>query len=468
MVFSSLIFLFQFLPMVLLVYYISPKRLRNAVLLVASLVFYAWGEPLYILLMVFSTVFDYVNGLLIERFRPRRQIAKMVLLISLAGNLGILGFYKYAGFVIDNLNGLFHLHLQAADLPLPIGLSFYTFQTMSYVIDVYRGKVQPQRDMIAFGTYVTLFPQLVAGPIVKYGDIARQLVSRNLTLKRFGKGAELFIRGLAKKMLLANNLGLLWTSVKATPPEEMSMLGAWLGITAFTLQIYFDFSGYSDMARGLAKMLGFNMKINFNYPYISRSVTEFWRRWHISLGSWFREYVYIPLGGNRTGIGKQLRNLLIVWFMTGLWHGASWNFIAWGLFFGGLVTLEKLFLLSWLKYVPRPGQHVYLLLTVAIGWVLFEFEQMDTAWTFVKSMFGGAANGWANSQALYDLSAYGLILALSALCATPLPRLWLLRRTFRRRPVSAAVLPLLYLVALLLSTAYLVAQTYNPFLYFRF
>ncbi|SDT53102.1 alginate O-acetyltransferase complex protein AlgI [Paenibacillaceae bacterium GAS479] len=468
MVFSSLIFLFQFLPIVLLLYYLSPKRLRNAVLLVASVVFYSWGEPLYIFLMIFAAVFDYVNGLLIHRFRHKKKIARIVFLVSLAGNLGLLGFFKYAGFIVDNLNQLFSLNMQAADLPLPIGLSFYTFQSLSYIIDIYRGKLEPQRNIITFGAYVMMFPQLVAGPIVKYTDIARQLISRTLTLQRFGQGAVLFIRGLAKKMLLANNLGLLWTSVKATPSEDMTVLGAWLGIAAFTLQIYFDFSGYSDMARGLAKMLGFHMKINFNYPYISRSVTEFWRRWHMSLGAWFREYVYIPLGGNRVGMGNQLRNLFIVWFLTGLWHGASWNFVVWGLYFGLLVTFEKLFLLKWLQRLPRPAAHLYLLVAVAIGWVFFEFEGMGTAWAFIGSMAGFAANGWANGQALYDLSTYGLMLALSALCATPFPRKWLLRFTFKHRLIGKVAVPALYLIALVLSTAYLVAQTYNPFLYFRF
>lgn len=468
MVFSSLIFLFQFLPTVLLVYYLAPKRLRNAVLLVASVVFYSWGEPIYIFLMIFAGVFDYVNGLLIHRFRHRKQIARLVFIISLIGNLGLLGFFKYAGFLADNLNQWFSLSLQATDLPLPIGLSFYTFQSLSYIIDIYRGKMEAQRNILTFGTYVMMFPQLVAGPIVKYSDIARQMISRTVTLHRFGQGAVLFIRGLAKKVLLANNLGLLWTSVKATPADEMTVLGAWLGIAAFTLQIYFDFSGYSDMARGLAKMLGFHMKINFNYPYISRSVTEFWRRWHISLGSWFREYVYIPLGGNRAGMSNQLRNLFIVWFLTGLWHGASWNFVIWGLYFGLLVTLEKLFLLKWLQRLPRPAAHLYLLLAVAVGWVFFEFERMETAWAFIGSMAGFAANGWANDVALYDLSTYGLVLALSALCATPLPRKWLLRFTYKHRLIGAAAVPALYFIALFIATAYLVAQTYNPFLYFRF
>ncbi|MFS0726050.1 MBOAT family O-acyltransferase [Paenibacillus sp. 1P07SE] len=468
MVFSSLNFLFQFLPAVLVAYYLSPKKLRNAMLFAASLVFYAWGEPLYIFLMIFSTLFNYVNGLLIDRFRDRRMAARAVFILSITGNLAILGFYKYAGFVVDNLNGLLNLQLTAADLPLPIGLSFYTFQTMSYVADVYLRKTEAQRNIIHLGTYVTMFPQLVAGPIVKYGDIAKQLTERQVTLEGFGKGAELFIRGLAKKVLLANNIGLLWSSVKTTPADELTVLAAWLGILAFTLQIYFDFSGYSDMARGLARMFGFEFQLNFNYPYISRSVTEFWRRWHISLGSWFREYVYIPLGGNRAGLSKQLRNLLIVWLLTGLWHGASWNFVIWGLYFGLLVTMEKLFLLQWLQRWGRPAGHLYTMLAVIIGWVWFEFVHLGSAWTFIGTLFGASSAGWADTQALYDLSTNALLLLAAVLCATPLPRRLALRVKDQWPLAGAIAVPAGYLAALVLSTAYLVDETYNPFLYFRF
>lgn len=468
MVFSSLIFLFLFLPVTILIYYLSPKRFRNAVLLVASLIFYAWGEPLYIFIMIFSTVFDYANGLLIDKYRHRQPVARSILIGSIAGSLGILGFFKYAVFVVDNLNQLFHLQIQAAELPLPIGISFYTFQTMSYVVDVYRNKVPVQRNIISFGAYVTMFPQLVAGPIVKYGDIAGQLASRTMTLDRFGEGAEWFIRGLAKKVLLANNIGLLWASVKATPMEELSVLSAWLGIIAFTLQIYFDFSGYSDMARGLGKMFGFDFMENFNYPYISKSITEFWRRWHISLGSWFREYVYIPLGGNRSGLPKQLRNLLAVWFLTGLWHGASWNFIVWGLYFGFFVTVEKLFLLQWLQRGPGFIGHVYTLLIVIIGWVFFEVDNLATAWQFIGTMFGYGAHGFADQQALYDLSANIILLIVLVLCATPLPRRVLSAIRERGNMAGAIAVPVIYLLFMFLSTAYLVNETYNPFLYFRF
>ncbi|MFI8710444.1 MBOAT family O-acyltransferase [Brevibacillus brevis] len=468
MVFSSLIFLFQFLPAVLLVYYLSPNKLRNAVLFAASLIFYAWGEPVYIILMIFTTVFDYINGLVIDKYRHRKPIAKVVLFISICGSLAILGFFKYAGFVVSNVNDLFGLHIQVADLPLPVGISFYTFQTMSYVVDVYLGKVPAQRNFVAFGTYVTMFPQLVAGPIVKYGDIAEQLVFRKVTLERFGEGAEWFIRGLAKKVLLANNIGLLWTNVKSTPMEELTVLSAWLGILAFTFQIYFDFSGYSDMARGLGKMFGFEFPENFKHPYISRSVTEFWRRWHISLGSWFREYVYIPLGGNRFGLGKQFRNLLIVWFLTGLWHGASWNFIVWGLYFGCFVVLEKLFLLKWLKHWPNWAGHLYTLLIVVVGWVFFEFEHLPSAWMFISTMFGFGAHEWVDRQALYDLTTYGGLLVLLALCATPLPRkVWEQMKT-RWNSVGMIAALAFSIISLVLSSAYLVFEDYNPFLYFRF
>lgn len=468
MVFSSLVFLFLFLPFTLLLYYVSPRKLRNAVLLITSLIFYAWGEPVYIVIMVFSTVFDYFNGLMIDKYRHRKPIASMFFFGSMAGSLGILGFFKYGGFVIDNINHIFHLQIQMADLPLPVGISFYTFQTMSYVVDVYLGKVQAQRNIIAFGTYVAMFPQLVAGPIVKYGDIAAQLASRSVTLDRFGEGAELFIRGLAKKVLLANNIGLLWTSVKAEPTAELSILSAWLGIIAFTLQIYFDFSGYSDMARGLGKMFGFDFMQNFRYPYISRSVTEFWRRWHISLGTWFREYVYIPLGGNRHGMMKQLRNVLAVWFLTGLWHGASWNFIVWGLYFGFFVMIEKLFLLRWLGRLPVFAGHVYTLLIVIIGWVLFEMEQLASAWRFTGVMFGFGGHGFADRQALYDLSANAVLLIVLALCATPLPGKVLTYMKQRWRTAGVIVVPFMYVLFMVLSTAYLVDATYNPFLYFRF
>jgi alginate O-acetyltransferase complex protein AlgI len=456
------------LPFTIAGYYLSPKGLRNAVLLLASLVFYAWGEPVYILLMIFSTVFDYANGLLIAKYRRRKAVARAVLINSLAVSIGILGFFKYAGFVVENLNSLFHLHMQAPQLPLPVGISFYTFQTMSYIVDVYLDKVPVQKNIISFGAYVTMFPQLVAGPIVKYGDIARQLAQRNVTLDRFGEGAELFIRGLAKKVLLANQIGLLWTNVKATPLADLTVLSAWLGIIAFTFQIYFDFSGYSDMARGLGKMFGFDFMRNFDYPYQSKSITEFWRRWHISLGSWFREYIYIPLGGNRRGLGLQLRNLLVVWFLTGLWHGASWNFVVWDLYFGFFVTLEKLFLLKWLHARAAIIGHAYTLFIVIVGWVWFECESLSQATGFITAMFGLGTHEFVDSQARYYLSTNLLLLIVLVICSTPIPAKALSYLREKLRLAGVLAVPAVHIGLVLLSTAYLVNDTYNPFLYFRF
>ena len=346
MVFSSLIFIFVFLPAIVAAYYLSPRFLKNLIIVIGGLIFYAWGEPVYILIMLFVCIFDYINGLILDKFMGRKVLCLAVLTGSIVVNLGLLGFFKYSGFFINNLNGMFGVNLAVINLPLPIGISFYTFQSISYVVDVYLGKEKAQKNIIAYATFVTMFPQLVAGPIMKYKDIAKQIEQRQESMALFGEGAMLFIIGLSKKVLLANNIGLVWQHIKSTPMGEISVLTAWLGIIAFTFQIYFDFSGYSDMAKGLGKMFGFQLMQNFNYPYISKSVTEFWRRWHISLGSWFREYLYVPLGGNRAGSLKQYRNIFIVWFLTGFWHGASWNFVVWGLYFGLFVTIEKIFLLK--------------------------------------------------------------------------------------------------------------------------
>ncbi|EOO27518.1 hypothetical protein IIU_05899 [Bacillus cereus VD133] len=468
MVFSSLIFLFLFLPLALLIYYISPSILRNFILFVISLIFYAWGEPVYIVIMLFSTVFDYANGLLIDKYRDRKNLARVIFINSLIVNLGLLGFFKYSEFLVDTVNTIFNLNIEVTKLPLPIGISFYTFQTMSYVIDVYLGKIQAQKNIISFGTFVTMFPQLVAGPIVKYSDIDKELQERKVTFNQFGEGMELFVRGLALKVLLANNIGLLWTNVKATSLSDLSVLTAWLGIIAFAFQIYFDFRGYSAMAQGLGKMYGFSFPDNFNYPYISKSVTEFWRRWHISLGSWFREYVYIPLGGNRLGPLKQFRNLFIVWFLTGLWHGASWNFVVWGLYFGFFVAIEKVFLLRWLKNRMNVVGHVYTLIIVLIGWVFFEFENLSTAMKFIGIMFGFNHSALLDNQTLYYISTNWILLIVLAMCSTPFPKKAFVYARGRLNIVGAIGVPILYVLLVVLSTAYLVNDTYNPFLYFRF
>ena len=466
MVFSSLTFLFRFLPAVLLVYYLLPRRARNAVLFLFSLIFYAWGEPVYVVLMLWSTVLDYCCGLLTEKYRGTNK-KKLGLILSLIGNLGLLCFFKYTDFFLGTVNSLFGTNLGKLGLPLPIGISFYTFQTMSYTIDVYRGEAKVQRNILSFGAYVALFPQLIAGPIVRYRDVAEQLEHRDYTADRFGDGVKRFVTGLGKKVLLANNIGLLWSAVSQTPAAQLSVLGAWVGIIAFAFQIYFDFSGYSDMAIGLGKLLGFEFRENFDYPYLSRSVTEFWRRWHMSLGSWFRDYVYIPLGGNRRGLAVQLRNIAVVWLLTGLWHGASWNFVLWGLYYGVLLVLEKLFLLRWLKKAPALGW-VYTCFAVLLGWVLFAFDDLAAGLAFLRVLFGGGA-GFVTETALYQLRANLPLLVLCAVGSTPL--LKSLYGKLRQRAGGGLIFTadaLRVLTLFGLSVAYLISGSYNPFLYFRF
>lgn len=467
MVFSSLVFIFVFLPITIVAYYLAPKKLKNLVIFIASLIFYSWGEPIYILLMLFSTVFSYFTGLLIDKYKNSKKISTFLFLCSIVVNVGLLGFFKYYNFIISNMNTLFHLDLTQSTFSLPLGISFYTFQTISYLVDVYLRKANVQRNFVSFGTYITMFPQLVAGPIVKYSDISFQLKNRKHNLSIFGEGAELFIIGLAKKVLLANNIGILWSAVKETPLSELSVLTAWLGIIAFTFQIYFDFSGYSDMALGLGKMFGFHFIKNFNAPYISKSITEFWRRWHISLGTWFREYVYIPLGGNRGGRLKQLRNIIIVWFLTGLWHGASWNFVLWGLYFAFFLILEKTFLLKWLEK-NKIIAHIYTLVVVIIGWVFFELENISTCGHYIQVMFGLGRNPIVNAQSIYYLYTNLFLFIILAICSTD----WLSKiQGYLKEKIKgkgAVVLALFYLGVMLISTAYLVNETYNPFLYFKF
>ncbi|HHX73773.1 MAG TPA: MBOAT family protein [Firmicutes bacterium] len=466
MVFSSLIFLFAFLPAVLALYYLAPRRGRNLVLFLASLFFYAWGEPVYIVLMLFSTLADYTCGQLLARWGERKGRARLVLLVSLAVNLGLLGFFKYAGFAVQAVNSILGTSFAVPQLPLPVGISFYTFQTMSYTIDVYRGQIPAQRDFVAFGTYVSLFPQLIAGPIVRYREVAEQLLGRRENVDGFGAGARRFILGLGKKVLLANNVGLLWEEVQLLPPSGVTVLAAWLGMLAFALQIYFDFSGYSDMAIGLGKMFGFTFPENFAAPYLSTSITDFWRRWHISLGTWFREYVYLPLGGSRAGRLRLVRNLLLVWALTGLWHGASWNFLLWGLYYGVLLTVEKLFLLRRLRQAPQFVRHFYTLFFVLVGWVFFAITELPVAFAYLRAMLGGVP--WADTQALYFLANYGVLLGAALVCCLPLARAAeavqdLLGRRFYL-PLAGAM----YAVLLFVATAYLVDATFNPFLYFRF
>lgn len=468
MVFSSLIFIFFFLPAVLLIYYISPRCMRNFILLISSLVFYAWGEPVYIFLMIFSIVFNYIAGRIIYKFRNFKSKSMIIFTLTIIINLGILCFFKYYGFILTNLGMLLNVRFTQPKLSLPVGISFYTFQTMSYIIDVYKGIVPAQKNIISFGTYIAMFPQLIAGPIVRYEDIEDQLSLRKETFEMFCEGSERFIIGLAKKVLLANNIALLWNTVKNTPFNELTVLSSWLGIIAFTFQIYFDFSGYSDMAVGLGKMFGFDLMENFNYPYISKSATEFWRRWHISLGSWFKEYVYIPLGGNRKGIKRMYLNLLIVWFLTGFWHGADWNFILWGLYYAFFLILEKTFLIKWFKNKPPFIAHLYALLVIIIGWVFFEFTNINTAFSFIGIMFGFGNHILFDKLTIYLLYTNAILLAFLSIGSTPVLKNAVKSFTGRLKNIVWKASPAYYLILLILCTAYIVNESYNPFLYFRF
>lgn len=470
MVFSSLVFLFVFLPLTLLLYFSVPRRLRNTILLIVSLIFYAWGEPIYIILMLFSTVTDFVHGLLVERYRNQPKKAKLVVLSSITINLGLLVFFKYSTFLLTNINLLFHTNFYIPQMSLPIGISFYTFQTMSYTIDVFRQEAKAKKNMIDLGAYVTMFPQLIAGPIVRYQTIANQLDHRVEGEDLFAKGIWRFTIGLGKKVLLANNIGLLWNQIQLTEMSDLSILMAWLGLVAFGFQIYFDFSGYSDMAIGLGYLFGFELLENFNYPYISQSITEFWRRWHISLGSWFRDYVYIPLGGNRKGKKRMYLNLFIVWMLTGLWHGASWNFVLWGLYFGILIIIEKAFLLFWLSRAPRWMRHVYTIILLLIGWGLFAFEDFHQLINYFTVLFGLRNATWVNQETLYYLSQNIILFVLLTIASTPMIRL--IGQKLFNSPygsvIKAFIVPMICLLILIASTAYLVDSSYNPFLYFRF
>ena len=467
MVFSSLYFLFLYLALVLPVYYLTPVKWRNAVLLVLNLIFYGWGEPVYILIMFLSTAIDYTHGMIVEKCKARGNDkgARAAVASSVIFNLALLFFFKYWDFLAESFASIGLDFMPVLGIRLPIGISFYTFQTMSYTIDVYRGDAKAQRSIVNFGTFVTLFPQLIAGPIIKYKDLGDQIDHRDYQVEKFASGVQMFVIGLAKKVLLANSIGKLWDVYKALPGSELTVLGSWLGIVAFTFQIYFDFSGYSDMAVGLGRMLGFEFMRNFNYPYISKSVTEFWRRWHISLGTWFREYLYIPLGGNRVPKYRLFLNLMIVWAATGIWHGANWTFLLWGLYYGVLLVLEKMVWGKALGKAPAWVQHLYTMVLVIVGWALFDLDTLGHLGVYLKGMFGLSGAGFADAKAVYYLGMYLPTLVILTLASTPLgAKLW------NKLPERAAkiALPVALLLGLVLSTAYLVDATYNPFLYFRF
>jgi len=464
MVFSSLTFLFAYLPIVLAVYYLVPMRWRNLVLLLVSLFFYGWGEPVYVLVMIFSILMNWIFGNFISRYRDSdRKKAKHFLVGCIVVNLALLGFFKYWDFFASNLNHL-GLSLPILRLSLPIGISFYTFQTMSYPIDLYRKQTDPQKSLVSFGAYVCMFPQLIAGPIVRYVDVAKQLDHRTLSRQSFYDGTRRFIVGLCKKVLLANNAGQVFETISQLPVCERSVLTAWLGIILYAFQIYFDFSGYSDMAIGLGKMLGFDFPENFNYPYISDSITEFWRRWHMTLSFWFRDYVYIPLGGNRHGLKRQLINIMIVWLLTGFWHGASWNFVLWGVYYGVILIMEKLFLLKWLKKSPGWVRHVYTIFVFLIGWVLFAFTDLNAIGGYLSSLFF-ASGVLADGRAWFYLRDNMVLLIVSTIACTPIAKTgWNILNTEK----GEVLVPVLTVAGLAVCTAFIVDASYNPFLYFRF
>lgn len=501
MVFSSLTFLYYFLPIVLAVYVFLPNRIsiplkrerelvipaRNLLILFTGFFFYAWGEPFYVIIMLLSTLIDYTAGRLMNKFDDNQKIRTVCLIVSVCMNIGLLAVFKYSDFFIDTINSIFgsdianpvilanrlindniyDFGLSEDRVALPIGISFYTFQSMSYTIDLYRRKIGVQKSLVGFTSYVTLFPQIVAGPIVRYEDIAAEIEERTVNINKISEGIGKFIKGLAKKVLLANNIGIIWTQIKAMDYGEISAATAWIGILAFTFQIYFDFSGYSDMAVGLGKMLGFNFPKNFDHPYMSKSVTEFWRRWHITLGTWFREYVYIPLGGNRRGLAKTLRNLLVVWGLTGLWHGASWNFLIWGLYYGVLIIIEKLGWGKILEKLPSAVSMSYTFLTAVFGWVLFDTDSLGGALRFFGAMFG-AGGALFDNMASYMLFTNIVIFLLCIAASTDRfgRAVKLMYRKLKKLMPYAA--PAVLAAVLLLCTSYLVDATYNPFLYFRF
>lgn len=471
MVFSSIPFLFFFLPLCLLLYYAVPFSMKNGILLVFSLIFYAWGEPIYILLMLFATLVDYTNGLLMERFGTTKITRTLFLCSSIVVNLSVLAFFKYADFLIITMNGLFGTKFSPLGLGLPVGISFFTFQTMSYIIDLYRKEVETEHNYFTYLTYVSMFPQLVAGPIVRFSDINAELHKRTLLRSEIEAGLLRFMQGLFKKVLIANQVGALWEELRIIEASQISVTMAWIGAVCFTLQLYFDFSAYSDMAIGMGWMLGFHFNENFNYPLSSISVTDFWRRWHISLSTWFRDYVYIPLGGNRKGVLKQLRNMAVVWFLTGLWHGAAWNFVLWGIYYGILLAFEKFVWGKGLAKLPKLVQHLYALLIVVFGFVIFTFDDMAALRTYLTSMLGMAGNPLFGTEVFWYLGNYGVVLIASCILAFPVYP-WLKAKISCMgtavTTITSALSMLGYIALFLLATAYLVNDTYNPFLYFRF
>lgn len=469
MLFSSITFLFLFLPIMLAVYYIAPPQWKNLLLLAGSLIFYAWGEPVYIILMILSILLNYFCGMDIENKSENEAKAKRSLVFAITVNIVLLVFFKYFGFLVESTNTLFGISIPYRELALPIGISFYTFQEISYIVDVYRGKVKAQQSLVKYALYVSMFPQLVAGPIVCYGDIEKQLTERKISGRKLGQGAMLFIIGLSKKAVLANTLGKIFEEISSTSASNLTVLMAWLGCITYAFQIYFDFSGYSDMAIGLGRMFGFEFKKNFDVPYISKSITEFWRRWHISLSSWFREYVYIPLGGNHVTISRNIVNLLIVWMLTGMWHGAAWNFIVWGIYYGVVLVLEKYVWGAIVDRWPSVLQHIYALVLVLVGWVFFFSPSLGAALRYLFAMVGGGA-GFASKEVFFVILTHWLFYLLAVIGSTTLGSRMLraILNVSENHTVRTVITQVVFFGMLAISVAYLIADTYNPFLYFRF
>ncbi len=486
MVFSSVVFIFLFFTLTMLLYYAVPFRFKNFVIFVSGFVFYAWGEPKYVVVMLISTLIDYFAGLVIDKYNDRKGIKLAALLTSLIMNLGLLGIFKYSDFIFGSINSIFGLSLEnpflditnkvfgfvfgtppEKSLLLPIGISFFTFQSMSYTIDMYMGKVKVQKNVISFTAFVNLFPQIVAGPIVRYDDVAAELDKREINLDLIYAGIVRFITGLGKKVIIANGIGQLWNEAIAVLSPEMSVATAWLGIIGYTLQIYFDFSGYSDMAIGLGKMMGFNFPENFDYPYLSKSISEFWRRWHMTLGAWFKSYVYFPLGGNRKGTGRTVFNLAVVWLLTGIWHGASWNFILWGCLYGVIIIMEKLFLRKWLEKLPTALQWFYTMCLVVMGWVLFVTPDLSTAFTYFGTMFGSTGI-LIDETAKYLLINYGVMLVVGIFACTDAWKIIVEKLTAKAPVAVNYITPVVKIAVFILCVAYLADATYNPFLYFNF
>lgn len=463
MLFTSISFLYYFLPIVIVFYFIVPKKLKNIVLFISSMIFYFYGEPRYIFLMLAEILIAYIGAILIDKYKK-----KSLLVLTVSIHIGLLCIFKYTDFFIQNINDLLNLNFSLLEIALPIGISFYTFQILSYVIDVYKGKVNVQKSFLKLATYVSLFPQLIAGPIVRYETIEKELDNRKHSFENFSNGASRFTIGLGKKVLIANMLGELCKQFIIA--NEKSILFYWIFAISYTLQIYFDFSAYSDMAIGIGKIFGFNFLENFDYPYISKSITEFWRRWHISLSSWYRDYVYIPLGGNRKGIKIQIRNILIVWILTGIWHGASWNFVIWGLLFGIILIIEKMFLRKHLEKLPSFFRRIYVLFIVMISFLIFNASSMKEAWNNIIGLFGRNGESIINPYTIYYLRSYGIVILIALIGATPIFKNIILKmkENEKIRKVINILEPLYIIILLLIVTAYWVDNSYNPFLYFRF